>query len=98
MSGIVSAAASYLPTPIRAEAVEIAYLSAAGYGAVEIGARLGISWRAVNSIRTQHGVAVVECLRADGYRDSEIKSLLGLPSALPPASANGSAGRKSDHG
>ena len=89
---LIANSASYLPSAIRSDAVEIAYLSAAGWGANEIGQRLGISGRRVNVIRTHHAGAVVESLRDDGYADTEIIRLLGVPTSA--VTANG-AGRKS---
>jgi len=98
---LVVQSATYLPTTMREAAVEIAYLSVAGWGAIEIGSRLGISGRRVNAIRAEHAQAVVHSLSEDGYADTEIVRLLGIPTTgiVQANGTNGSTGRKSgQHG
>lgn len=86
------AAIGRMPSQTRAAAAEIAYLSAAGWGTVEIGSRIGRSWREVNAVRDRIGDAVVGELIAEGYSKVDAIRALRVPSArvLAAAERNGS--------
>lgn len=77
-TNIVRAAISGMPSPVQGQALEVAYLSAAGHGSVEIARRMSITWPAVEAIRGSVGSAVVGALRTEGYSAGEISRTLGI--------------------
>lgn len=96
-TNVVRQAIGTMPSAIQGEALEIAYLSAAGYGIVEVGARLGLTWREADRTRAAVASHLIVALRADGYADAEIARTFGVPSALmadgrAAATASGGSG------
>lgn len=74
-------AASFMPAESREEALQIAFLSAAGYGPVAIGSQLGMTWRRVNDLRDELADGVVQTFAANGYTEAETIRTLGIPTA-----------------
>jgi alkylhydroperoxidase family enzyme len=78
---VFTAALKRLPPEKQAVAGEVAIRTAAGYGTIEIGSTLGLTWVSVNRIRHETANAVVAELRASGYTETETIRLLGVPTA-----------------
>lgn len=76
---IVALALDKLPTPMRAEVANVAYMSAAGWQTMEIAGALHMTWHRVNELKDAASVAVVGALRDQGYSDVEIIRTLGVP-------------------
>jgi hypothetical protein len=49
-----------------------------GFGEMEIARRLGITWKALDTLRRELQGALVKALAADGYSDSEVARYLGI--------------------
>lgn len=80
---LVAQAVARLPSPIQGNAQEILHLSAAGWGTVEIGSRIGMTWREVNEAKRLVGDQLVRVLVEDnGYSMVEAIRLLRVPSHL----------------
>lgn len=80
---LVAQAIRRLPPATREQAQEVVHLSAAGWGAVEIGSRIGMSGRAVNEIKRVVGDSVVNVLvEQEGYTRLEAIRLLRVPTHI----------------
>jgi hypothetical protein len=81
VTDLVALAMQHVATGRREPASEVAYLTAAGWKTTEIAARMGITWREVNDLRTAAGDGVIAALRDQGYSDVEVIRTLGVPTA-----------------
>lgn len=90
MTSLLFQGLSSIATPLmRDQATEIIYLDAAGHTTREIGKKLNLKRREVESIRDLAGDGVISALRDSGYSDLEIIRTLGIATArvVPPIAA-----------
>jgi hypothetical protein len=78
---LIALAISRMPPPVQEQAAEILRLSAEGYGTVEIGSQIGLTWRKVNETTRLVGDSLVRVLvEEEGYTEIEAIRLLRVPS------------------
>ena len=79
---MISAAASYLPSEDREDAIRTTVLTAAGYNTKEIASQLGLRSKDVVDLRQRMGTGLVSLFKAQGYTDSEIVTTLGISATV----------------
>jgi hypothetical protein len=79
---LVEQAIKRMPSAVQADALQVCYLSAAGWQTTAIGREVGITRSQVITLRKRTAGEVIVYLREQGYTPVETIRTLGVPTAV----------------